>query len=74
MEIFLDEYIFQGFKPVFWSPSSETALAESEVEFHDIESYSIYVAFEIKNLDQLKLKKKSHLLFGQPLHGLFQLT
>lgn len=58
-KLFLNGYIFQGFKPVFWSPSSETALAESEVEYQDIESYSIYVAFEIKNLDQLKLTKKT---------------
>jgi isoleucyl-tRNA synthetase len=36
--------IFKGLKPVYWSPSSETALAEAEIEYHDITSPSIYVA------------------------------
>ena len=45
----LNNYIFKGLKPVFWSPSSKTALAESEVEYYDIETQTIYVAFKIKN-------------------------
>ncbi len=36
--------IYKGLKPVYWSPSSETALAEAEIEYHDIVSPSIYVA------------------------------
>ncbi len=36
--------IYKGKKPVYWSPSSETALAEAEIEYHDISSPSIYVA------------------------------
>ncbi len=38
--------IFKGLKPVFWSPSSETALAEAEIEYHDKKSPSIYVALD----------------------------
>lgn len=38
--------IFKGLKPVFWSPSSETALAEAEIEYHEKKSASIYVKFE----------------------------
>ena len=38
--------IFKGLKPVFWSPSSETALAEAEIEYHEKKSPSIYVKFE----------------------------
>lgn len=38
--------IFKGLKPVFWSPSSETALAEAEIEYHDKKSPSIYVKFD----------------------------
>lgn len=34
--------IFKGLKPIFWSPSSETALAEAEIEYHDVKSPSIY--------------------------------
>ena len=39
--------IYKGLKPVYWSPSSETALAEAEIEYHDIKSTSIYVAFKV---------------------------
>lgn len=39
--------IFKGLKPVYWSPSSETALAEAEIEYHDVKSSSIYVAFKV---------------------------
>lgn len=40
-------YIYKGLKPVYWSPSSESALAEAEIEYHDKRSPSIYVAFEV---------------------------
>lgn len=39
--------IFKGLKPVYWSPSSETALAEAEIEYRDVKSSSIYVAFKV---------------------------
>jgi isoleucyl-tRNA synthetase len=40
-------YIYKGLKPVYWSPSSETALAEAEIEYQDKKSPSIYVSFEV---------------------------
>ncbi|RHW36479.1 isoleucine--tRNA ligase [Neobacillus notoginsengisoli] len=42
-------YIYKGKKPVYWSPSSESALAEAEIEYKDKRSPSIYVAFTIKD-------------------------
>ncbi len=42
-------YIYKGKKPVYWSPSSESALAEAEIEYEDKRSPSIYVAFDVKN-------------------------
>ncbi|ETT85786.1 isoleucine--tRNA ligase [Viridibacillus sp. FSL R5-0477] len=42
-------YIYKGLKPVYWSPSSESALAEAEIEYQDIKSPSIYVAFAVKD-------------------------
>lgn len=39
--------IYRGLKPVHWSPSSETALAEAEIEYQDVTSDSIYVAFTV---------------------------
>lgn len=41
--------IYKGLKPVHWSPSSESALAEAEIEYADVESHSIYVAFKVKD-------------------------
>ncbi|WP_025027682.1 isoleucine--tRNA ligase [Caldalkalibacillus mannanilyticus] len=42
-------YIYKGLKPVYWSPSSETALAEAEIEYQDKRSASIYVKFKVKD-------------------------
>ena len=42
-------YIYQGKKPVYWSWSSESTLAEAEVEYHDVESPSIYISFPVKD-------------------------
>ena len=51
IEVFADMalkgYIYKGLKTVHWSPSSQTALAEAEIEYYDVESYSIYVAFRV---------------------------
>lgn len=41
-------YIYKGLKPVYWSPSSESALAEAEIEYQDKKSASIYVGFKVK--------------------------
>ena len=40
--------IYRGLKPVIWSWSSESALAEAEVEYKDVTSKSIYFTFEVK--------------------------
>ena len=40
--------LYRGAKPVMWSPVEKTALAEAEVEYEDITSTQIDVAFEIK--------------------------
>jgi len=41
-------HIYRGLKPVHWSPSSRTALAEAELEYPDDHtSPSVYVAFPV---------------------------
>ena len=45
----MDGLIYKGLKPVYWSPSSESALAEAEIEYHDIKSPTIFVAFRVKD-------------------------
>ncbi len=44
-----DGLIYKGLRPVYWSPSSESALAEAEIEYHDIPCTTIYVAFNVKD-------------------------
>jgi len=39
--------LYRGAKPVMWSPVEQTALAEAEVEYEDIVSTQVDVAFEI---------------------------
>ncbi|MHA3915263.1 isoleucine--tRNA ligase [Halovulum sp. GXIMD14793] len=39
--------LYQGSKPVMWSPVEKTALAEAEVEYHDKESFTIWVKFRV---------------------------
>lgn len=41
--------IYKGLRPVYWSPSSESALAEAEIEYREKTSPSIYVAFDVKD-------------------------
>ncbi len=40
-------YIYKGLKPVYWCSTCVTALAEAEVEYADLVSPSIYVAFPL---------------------------
>ncbi|MEH2193238.1 MAG: isoleucine--tRNA ligase [Nostoc sp.] len=50
-QMFLKGYIYRGLKPVHWSPSSKTALAEAELEYPEGHvSRSIYAAFAITSL------------------------
>ena len=56
--MFLNGYIYRGLKPVHWSPSSRTALAEAELEYPDEHySKSIYVSLKITKLsEEIQLK------------------
>lgn len=42
-------YIYKDKKSIYWSPSSESALAEAEIEYKDVKSPSIYVAFHVRD-------------------------
>lgn len=39
--------VYRGYRPVYWSPTSESALAEAEIEYQDIRSASIFVAMNL---------------------------
>ena len=52
-EMALKGYIYRGLKPVHWSPSSRTALAEAELEYPEGHtSPSIYAAFTVTELGE----------------------
>ena len=52
-EMALKGYIYRGLKPVHWSPSSRTALAEAELEYPEGHtSRSIYAAFPVVSLGE----------------------
>lgn len=46
-KMFSDGLVYKALKPIYWSPSSETALAESEIEYKDITSPSVYVGVDL---------------------------
>lgn len=53
-EMVLKGHIYRGRKPVHWSPSSGTALAEAELEYPDKHiSQSVYVALKVSHVDHL---------------------
>ncbi|WP_421779970.1 isoleucine--tRNA ligase [Falsirhodobacter deserti] len=47
MKFLMNGTLYQGSKPVMWSPVEKTALAEAEVEYHDHTSHTIWVRFPV---------------------------
>ena len=47
MTFLMNGTLYQGSKPVMWSPIEKTALAEAEVEYHDKESFTVWVKFPV---------------------------
>lgn len=47
--------IYQDFKPVYWSWSSKSALADAEIEYHDVKTVSVYVSFNVINFSNFKI-------------------
>jgi isoleucyl-tRNA synthetase len=66
-DLFMKGYITQGVKPVLWSVVEETALAEAEVEYKDIESPAIYVGFKITHVPPPLLERVPGLLGASAL-------
>ena len=45
----MDGLIFQGLKPIYWSPYQETAIADSEIVYYDRKDPTIFVAFDVQD-------------------------
>ena len=56
MKFVMNGSLYQGSKPVMWSPVEKTALAEAEVEYHDLTSHTIWVRFRVIAGDALFTK------------------
>ncbi|WP_422025517.1 isoleucine--tRNA ligase [Pyruvatibacter mobilis] len=59
--------LYQGSKPVMWSTVEKTALAEAEVEYHDHNSPTIYLAFPVQRSKNIFLspsmeQRRAHLV------------
>ncbi|MFN0114359.1 MAG: isoleucine--tRNA ligase, partial [Paracoccaceae bacterium] len=50
MKFLMNGSLYQGSKPVMWSPVEKTALAEAEVEYHDVTSHQVWVRFRVLSL------------------------
>ena len=55
-------YIYKDFKPVYWCPHDETALAEAEIEYQDDPCTTVYVKFPMHD-DCGKLSSYDKLFF-----------
>ncbi len=55
MKFLMNGTLYQGSKPVMWSPVEKTALAEAEVEYHDKESFTIWVKFKVVDNENAEL-------------------
>ncbi|TNC52531.1 isoleucine--tRNA ligase [Rubellimicrobium rubrum] len=67
--------LYQGSKPVMWSPVEKTALAEAEVEYQDVTSHQVWVRFPVA-ADASQPRKSSYredgttrVLFGAELNA-----
>lgn len=49
----LNNFIYKGLKPIYWSPSSQSALAEAEVEYKTITSPQIIIKLKLKDTNNL---------------------
>ncbi len=65
--MFRGGHIYKGFKPVYWCPKDETALAEAEIEYQDDPVTTVFVRFPIHDdlgkLAHLDLSRLSFLIW-----------
>ncbi|KAI8875117.1 Aminoacyl-tRNA synthetase, partial [Backusella circina FSU 941] len=75
MDMIKKGYIYRQLKPVYWSPSSKSALAESELEYNENHvSPSIHVRFSVHDLSPALKKKWDQYLKGNNLFALIWTT
>lgn len=61
-EMYKRGYIYKGLKPVYWCTDCETALAEAEIEYKDVNSNTAYVKFPVINSKGLFDEKNTYIV------------
>ncbi|WGW03696.1 isoleucine--tRNA ligase [Tropicibacter oceani] len=63
--------LYQGSKPVMWSPVEKTALAEAEIEYHDHKSHTIWVPFKVVDVSENSIQHAMEVQFegSDPIPG-----
>ena len=67
MKFVMNGSLYRGSKPVMWSPVEKTALAEAEIEYHDHQSHTIWVKFEI--VEAIGTDATPSMKIPEPLEG-----
>jgi isoleucyl-tRNA synthetase len=62
MKFLMTGTLYQGSKPVMWSPVEKTALAEAEIEYHDHKSHTIWVPFRVASVKGNEIEDGTYLL------------
>ncbi|WP_163846333.1 isoleucine--tRNA ligase [Pseudooceanicola aestuarii] len=55
MKFLMNGTLYQGSKPVMWSPVEKTALAEAEIEYHEHKSHTIWVPFRFRRVGHAEM-------------------
>ncbi|MBK1635594.1 isoleucine--tRNA ligase [Rhodovulum adriaticum] len=61
LKFLMNGTLYQGSKPVMWSPVEKTALAEAEVEYHDHQSHTIWVKFPVTRVLDFRAVKRGQI-------------
>ena len=62
MKFSMSGQLYRGSKPVMWSVVERTALAEAEIEYHDVESDAIWVKFPVGRMSTTGDEPRSELM------------
>lgn len=58
--MYANGYLYRGLKPVYWCTDCESALAEAEIEYKDVDTTSIFVKFPVEDSKGLFDKENTY--------------
>ena len=59
-DMYANGYLYRGLKPVYWCTDCESALAEAEIEYKDVDTTSIFVKFPVEDSKGLFNKENTY--------------